>query len=166
LRDLGISDKGFLEAMPSFEGAAKRLQCRRSEDGHLIYQDFAHAPSKVKATVHAMKEQFPSRRLTACVELHTFSSLNQQFLPQYAGALNAADNAVVYYSDHTLKMKGMPPITEDAIRKAFDRKDIIVITLRDDLIKTLESQDWINHNLLLMSSGTFDGLDISALKTI
>jgi UDP-N-acetylmuramate: L-alanyl-gamma-D-glutamyl-meso-diaminopimelate ligase len=166
LRDLGVTNKDFLEAISSFEGAAKRLQCRRTKDGHLIYQDFAHAPSKVRATVKAMKEQYPERSLTACVELHTFSSLNQQFLPQYAGVLAPADHALVFYSEHTLKMKGMPPLNENIIRKAFEREDLIVLTHRDDLIRYLEAQSWASHNLLLMSSGTFDGLDIAALKTL
>ena len=166
LSDLGVSDSEFLEAISSFEGAAKRLQCRRSKERHLIYQDFAHAPSKVKATVQAMKDQFPSRKLTACVELHTFSSLNQQFLPQYAESMAAADKALVFYSEHTLKMKGMPPLTDDDIRKAFNRQDIIILKERSELTNYLEGQNWSSHNLLLMSSGTFDGLDISALKTL
>lgn len=165
LHELGISDEQFMESIASFEGAAKRLQLRRVSNSHLIYQDFAHAPSKVRATVEAMKNQYPGRKLTACVELHTFSSLNGDFLPQYNGTLEAADQAVVFYSEHTLKMKGMPPLSESAIVEAFKKANLKVITSRQDLKVFLENQEWSNHNLLLMSSGTFEGLNLEQLKT-
>ncbi len=165
LRDLGISDHQFMEAMATFEGAARRLQLRRSTLNHSIYQDFAHAPSKVRATVKALKEQFNERKLTACFELHTYSSLNPAFLPQYYGSLDACDHAIVFYSNHTLMMKGMPSPEVDSIRQAFGRQDLEVITSRQDLTDYLESKSWDSHNLLLMSSGTFEGLNIEALIT-
>lgn len=167
LKELGISDRQFAEAIPSFEGAAKRLQLRRSKDHHAIYQDFAHAPSKVKATVNAVKEQFPDRKLTACVELHTFSSLNRAFLPQYSGTMTSADQAIVFFSPHTLEMKGMPSLNANEVRRAFGREDIQVFTDRAALKHFLENEvDWQDHNLLLMSSGTFEGLDIDQLRTL
>lgn len=167
LRELNISEDQFIEAIRTFEGAAKRLQLIRYEKSHLIYQDFAHAPSKVKATVKAMKDQYPDRKLTACVELHTYSSLSRDFLPQYQGAMGAADQAIVFFSEHTLEMKGMPLLDKKTIRDAFAREDLLVFTKREELKKFLEHvESWENHNLLLMTSGTFEGLDIRELKTL
>ncbi|MCB0687589.1 MAG: hypothetical protein KDC53_13735 [Saprospiraceae bacterium] len=167
VKELGISDSQFMEAIGTFEGAAKRLQLRRETKDHLIYQDFAHAPSKVKATVAAMKSLYPDRKLMACVELHTFSSLNKEFLPQYKDSLAPADQAVVFYSEHTLSMKGMPPLSPEIIRQAFGREDLIVLTDRASLKSFIENQKtWTDRNLLLMSSGTFDALVIDDLKTV
>ncbi len=166
LRDLGVTADQFLEAIATFEGAAKRLQLLKSVDGHAIFQDFAHAPSKVRATVSAVKQQFPGRKLTACIELHTYSSLNQKFLPQYCHSLDDADHAIVFYSEHTIQMKGMSRLDPDMIRQAFGRADIEIITSGEDLKTHLESMTWGLHNLLLMSSGTFDGMDIRSLSTL
>jgi UDP-N-acetylmuramate: L-alanyl-gamma-D-glutamyl-meso-diaminopimelate ligase len=166
LRDLGVSGDQFLEAIATFEGAAKRLQLLKSVDGHAMFQDFAHAPSKVRATVAAVKQQFPGRKLTACIELHTYSSLNQAFLPQYRHSLDDADHAIVFYSEHTIQMKGMPRLDPDTIRQAFGREDIEVISSGGDLKRHLEGMSWHLHNLLLMSSGTFGGMDIGSLSTL
>jgi UDP-N-acetylmuramate: L-alanyl-gamma-D-glutamyl-meso-diaminopimelate ligase len=160
---LGITDEAFYTAIQSFKGASKRLELLGSNEHINIYRDFAHAPSKVEATTVAVKAQFPKRKLIACAELHTFSSLNKIFLKQYRRKMNAADIAVVYYNPLTLEHKRLEPITEADIREAFKRDDLQVFTDSRELAVFLEKQTWKNTNLLLMSSGTFGELDIKAL---
>lgn len=160
---LGITDEQFYAAIPSFKGAAKRLELLGSNDTVSIYRDFAHAPSKVEATTAAVKEQFPDRELIACAELHTFSSLNKVFLKQYRRKLNTADVAVVYYNPLTLEHKRMEPISEEDIRTAFKREDLNIFTSAEDLEAFLKQQNWKNANLLLMSSGTFGELNTEKL---
>ncbi|MBN2683196.1 MAG: peptidoglycan synthetase [Bacteroidales bacterium] len=158
-RQLGICDKDFYRAISSFPGAAKRLQLLNSNDSTSIFLDFAHSPSKLMATTKAVKEQFPHRELIACMELHTFSSLNSNFLEQYAGSMDAADRALVYYNPETLKHKRLPEITKNQVAGAFNNANIEVFDKSDDLISILKSISWENKNLLLMSSGNFSGLD-------
>ncbi len=160
LRELGITENQFIESIKSFSGASKRLQLIHDMDDHCTYLDFAHAPSKVRATVSAVKDLYPERKLTACVELHTYSSLNKDFLPLYSDSLDVADNAIVYLDAHTLEMKKMDPIETYDIRSAFNREDLHVFNRSVDLKKFLQNQNWSDHNLLLMSSGKFGGLDL------
>jgi UDP-N-acetylmuramate: L-alanyl-gamma-D-glutamyl-meso-diaminopimelate ligase len=164
LQDLGVTDREFYNAISKFKGAAKRLQLKKATKDHLIYQDFAHAPSKVKATIEAVKAQYPERKLTACIELHTFSSLSKAFLPQYSGATQAADCAVIFFSDHTLRMKNLPSLSADDIEAGFARSDLVICHSKEALLTYLKEQDWSDHNLLLMSSGTFEGLDIESIE--
>ncbi|MEM1326885.1 MAG: Mur ligase family protein [Bacteroidota bacterium] len=161
-RELGISEAAFMEAVPSFKGAAKRLQLLREEDNFVAYLDFAHAPSKVAATMLAFKNQYPERKLVACLELHTFSSLNKAFLPQYAESLNPADEAYVFYSPHTLEIKKLPPLSKEEIATHFDHPNLQVFTDSAALQSQLKKYHWKNQNLLMMSSGTFGGLDYQA----
>nr|MBS0036923.1 hypothetical protein [Saprospiraceae bacterium] len=163
-RELGLSELQFLEAMKSFEGAKKRLQLIEKFNGRYFYQDFAHAPSKVKATVESFRQRFTSEHICAVVELHTYSSLNQEFLPQYKGALDEADVAIVFFSPHTLKMKRMPPLNKDIIRKQFDREDIIAVNNAEELREILIEVNRSDTNYLMMSSGTFGGLDLSKMS--
>lgn len=163
LEKLAITDDMFYEAIQSFSGAAKRLEKLGESKNTVIYRDFAHAPSKVGATTAAGKELFPERRLIACYELHTFSSLNKDFLPHYAETLNSADVAVVFYSPHTLEMKNMPAISEKEIKEAFQRDDLVIFTSSEELTDYLKEQNWYQSNLLLMSSGTFGGTDLKKL---
>ena len=165
-QELQVSDEAFAEAIPHFTGASKRLQKLVSREGTTWFQDFAHAPSKVKATTSAVKNLHPDRRLTAVVELHTYSSLNKEFLPQYYQSLDAADLAIVFFSPHTLEMKKMPPLQPEDIRFAFDRQDLIVMHDPQILEEWLMTQDWSNHNLLLMSSGTFNGMNLNGLRSV
>ncbi|TAK36464.1 MAG: peptidoglycan synthetase [Saprospiraceae bacterium] len=158
-RELGISETDFWRAASTFKGAAKRLQLIAGKPGFNAWQDFAHAPSKVKATVDAVSQLYPERELVACVELHTFSSLNKDFLPQYKGTLAAAGLATVFYSPHTLAMKNMPPIEPEEIRQKFGHPNLLVFTERSTLEDFLSGQHWNGRNLLLMSSGTFGGMD-------
>lgn len=156
---VGVSDRAFYDAIQDFTGASKRLELIGEGGTTSVYKDFAHSPSKLKATTAAVKEQFDTRQLVACMELHTFSSLNQQFLSEYAGSMDMADVAVVYFNPKTLEHKKLPPLLESEVKKAFGRDDVLVITDSSKLESWLKAQDWKQKNLLLMSSGTFDGMD-------
>ncbi|MGL4596897.1 MAG: glutamate ligase domain-containing protein, partial [Bacteroidia bacterium] len=127
------------------------------------FKDFAHSPSKLKATTAAVKKQFPERRLVACMELHTFSSLNENFLAEYAGAMNTADEACVYFNPQTIAHKKLKPITEEQVRKAFAREDLVIFTDSAAWVNYIKNKSWNNSVLLLMTSGNFDGVDFSVL---
>jgi len=160
---LGVADEVFYRALPGFRGASRRLNLVRQARNGSVYSDFAHAPSKVAATVAAVKEAFPDRRLFACLELHTFSSLNRAFLLQYRGSLDNAEHAIVYFDPHTIQLKRLPPLAAADVAEAFRHRDLTVVTTRDELERILTHRNWKATNLLLMSSGTFSGLDINAL---
>jgi UDP-N-acetylmuramate: L-alanyl-gamma-D-glutamyl-meso-diaminopimelate ligase len=162
-KELGLDAATFLTGMAGFTGAAKRLELLASSPGVNVYRDFAHAPSKVMATIRAVKAQFPGRRLIAVLELHTYSSLNEQFLTEYQGSLADADAAVVFYSPHALELKRLPPLPEEKILSGFGKKGLAVIHKKEDLAEWLMKQSYKNANLLLMSSGNYDGLDLQAL---
>ncbi|MDQ0109344.1 UDP-N-acetylmuramate: L-alanyl-gamma-D-glutamyl-meso-diaminopimelate ligase [Chitinophaga terrae (ex Kim and Jung 2007)] len=163
---LGISDADFLSAISSFKGAAKRLELVAANDHCAIYRDFAHAPSKVKATMEATQQQFPGRKLIAVLELHTYSSLNADFLDQYYGALDPATIAAVYYSKHALEIKRMPDLSPELIAQRFGRNDLHIFNSREKLENFLQGQSYQDTNLLLMSSGTYDGLDFPKLAAL
>ncbi|MEA5459637.1 Mur ligase family protein [Arcicella sp. LKC2W] len=163
LSQIGIEDEEFYAAIPSFKGAAKRLELVGQNEETVIYKDFAHAPSKVEATTKAVKAQFPNRQLVACLELHTFSSLNKDFLGEYANKLNSADVPVVYFSPKTLEHKKLPAITPEDIKVHFNNPNLHVFTDNESLKTFLLSQRWRGSNLLMMSSGTFNGLDFGSL---
>lgn len=166
--ELGISEKACFEAIQSFTGAARRLEKVKEEPGLLIYRDFAHAPSKLKATLNAVREAYPSHYLIACFELHTFSSLNEQFLNEYAGSMDGADEAIVYFSHHALQLKGLPVLATNTVKKYFEREDLIVSDnkegLQEMVQKSIKREDKPVF-LLLMSSGTFDGIDWNSLSS-
>jgi len=162
-RQLGVSDEEFLMAIESFSGASKRLQIMAESPECNVYKDFAHSPSKLKATTLAVKELFPDRALVACLELHTFSSLNRDFLPLYKGCMDAADIPVVYFSHHALALKRLPELTSQDIQAAFSLDRLIVFNDSLKMKDFLRSLDLKNKNLLLMSSGNFDGLDLDDL---
>ena len=162
-RELGITDDQFYEAIRSFKGAAKRLELVDRNDSTAVYKDFAHSPSKLMATTRAVKEQFPMRKLVACMELHTFSSLTKEFLMQYKGAMDEADVAIVYFSPHAIELKRLPAITEAMVLEAFGNDNIRVYNDSDTLYKDLLSMEWHNANLLMMSSGNFHGIDFALL---
>ena len=159
-RQLGVDDQDFYKAISSFKGASNRLESIGKNEHTMIFRDFAHSPSKLKATTSAVKEQYPDRKLVACMELHTYSSLSQAFLEQYAGAMNAADLPIVFFNPHALAIKKLPPITPEQVKIAFGRPDILVFTDSDQLFDLLQSMDWKNKNLLMMSSGDFGGKDV------
>lgn len=155
---IGVKNEDFLREIGSFTGASKRLELVKKNDSVEIYKDFAHSPSKLKATISALKEQFPKRRLIATMELHTFSSLNAEFLLQYKGSMDMADDAIVYFNPHTIAHKGLAEITKDQVFEAFGRRDIKVFTSSQDVVAEIKSHKWENTNLLMMSSGNFDGI--------
>lgn len=159
-KQLEIADQAFMDAIASFSGAAKRLELIYNNGGTRVYRDFAHAPSKVKASTHALKMQFPSKNMVAVLELHTFSSLNMDFMKQYQGALNEADIAVVFYSKHALELKRMPFLNPETVQRGFEKKGLVVTTHREDLEKILKTIKSDNTNFLFMSSGNYDGMDI------
>jgi UDP-N-acetylmuramate: L-alanyl-gamma-D-glutamyl-meso-diaminopimelate ligase len=157
--ELGISEHDFASAISSFKGASKRLQLIDENEHTSVYLDFAHAPSKLKATVAAVKSHFGKRKLIACMELHTFSSLSEEFLEHYSGAMDMADHAYVYFSPHTLALKKLPEISIEQVKQAFGREDLKVFNDSALMMQDLLQQEWADTNLLLMSSGNFDGWD-------
>lgn len=160
---LGIGDTAFHEAISTFTGAAKRLERLSDAPGRAVFKDFAHSPSKLKATLEAVREQFPDRRLVACMELHTYSSLSEGFLDQYAGTMDIADQAIVFYDPHAVQLKRLPPIPPERIRTAFARPDLEVITDPVAVMGAVRSGLDGPAVLLMMSSGNFGGLDLHAL---
>lgn len=162
---LGIEGFAFDEAIASFSGAAKRLELLSSVNQTNVYKDFAHSPSKLKATIQAVKAQFTDRKLVAMMELHTFSSLNKDFLDEYKNSMQAADIAIVYIDDQTFVQKRMEPLTADQIRTAFDDERILFYSSSTELEAYLKSLDFAQTNLLLMSSGNYAGLDLSKLAS-
>ena len=160
---LGIDKKSFINDMKSFKGASNRLELIHNEKDFSIYKDFAHSPSKLKATTLALKKQFPNRQLVACMELHTFSSLNKSFLIEYKNSMDTADIAIIYYNNETIKQKKLIEISEIEIQNAFQREDIIVFTNSNKLKSYLKSTITENQNLLLMSSGNFNNLDLQKI---
>lgn len=163
---MGVDAEDFYEAIASFKGASKRLEKIVETPTAVAYKDFAHSPSKVKATTEALKSQYPDRKLIACLELHTYSSLNPEFLTEYQGTLDAADTAVVFYSPHAVMIKGLEAIKNEQITKAFQREDLMVFTNPADFKTFLYTEDLKNASLLLMSSGNYGGLDLNKLKEL
>lgn len=160
---LGISESDFKEAVADFSGASNRLEKLGESDTSVVYKDFAHAPSKLKATTAALKAQYPKRRLVACMELHTFSSLNKNFLPQYRGAMAEADRALVYFSPKVVAHKKLEALAPEDISRAFATDNVEVFVDSSKMLAALLEEDWTNANLLLMSSGNFDGINFKEL---
>ncbi|MCC7331212.1 MAG: peptidoglycan synthetase [Flavobacteriales bacterium] len=158
---LKIDDTQFYEAIQSFKGAAKRLELIAKSTNTAIYKDFAHSPSKLKATTEAVKKQYPKRKLIACMELHTFSSLNKNFLSEYKNSMENADEAFVYYNPHTIEHKKLSPITSDEVKNAFGTQNVKVYNNSNDLFDHLKSKNYNETVLLLMSSGNFDGINLN-----
>jgi len=163
---MGVVEEDFYEAIATFKGASKRLEKIAESTSNVAYKDFAHSPSKVSATTNAVKEQYPDRTLVACLELHTYSSLNAEFLSEYQGALDAADVAVVFYSPHAVEIKKLKKVTEAQIANAFQRDDLIIYTDPAQFKEFLFGQELENTALLLMSSGNYGGLDFEEVKGI
>jgi len=160
---VGVDDEHFYKAIASFKGASKRLELVADNGNCSVFKDFAHSPSKLKATVSAVREQFPDRKLVACMELHTFSSLSEKFLEQYAGAMDAADVAIVYFSPEALKLKKLPPITAEMIHKSFGRGDLQVFDDSSKMVELLMNVPSQQTIFLMMSSGDFNGIDVKQL---
>ncbi|WP_113635647.1 UDP-N-acetylmuramate--L-alanine ligase [Nubsella zeaxanthinifaciens] len=160
---LGINEDVFNAAISSFAGAAKRLELISAKDQTNVYKDFAHSPSKLKATIKAVKSQFTDRKLVAFMELHTFSSLNKDFLKEYKGCMNDADIAIVYIDAKTFEQKKMQPLTEQDIKQAFEDDRLLYFDNQQELLAYLTGLNYQQTNLLMMSSGTYAGLDLHQL---
>ena len=163
-KQLNLTNEQFYKAIQSFKGASKRLELVNKTNHSVMYKDFAHSPSKLKATTEAVKKQFPNRELVACMELHTFSSLNKSFLDQYKGAMDHADIAYVYFNPETIKHKKLDEITSEQVQQSFGSAKVQVITSSAQLIQLLQQIEWNGVNLLMMSSGNFDGIDFKELS--
>jgi UDP-N-acetylmuramate: L-alanyl-gamma-D-glutamyl-meso-diaminopimelate ligase len=159
---MNIANDSFLSAMSNFTGAGKRLQKVVEGSDFTMFKDFAHSPSKLKATTKAVKEQYADRKVVACMELHTFSSLKKEFLPQYENAMAAADQALVYFSPKVVAHKKLEPITVEQVKLAFGG-NVHVVNETSEVLDFIRSQDWNNAVLLMMSSGNFDGIDYDKL---
>ena len=157
-----ISNHDFLHAIRTFKGAGKRLQKVVEHDSFTMFKDFAHSPSKLKATTSAVKEQYPARNVVACMELHTFSSLRKEFLPLYDGAMDAADEALVYFSPAVVAHKKLEPLTVEQVQTAFGGK-VKVVNNTQEVLDFIRAKNWNNSVLLMMSSGNFDGIDYEKL---
>ena len=161
---MGIDEEDFYEAIASFKGASKRLEKIAENSQTVVFKDFAHSPSKVKATTEAVKKQYAQREVIACLELHTYSSLNAEFLSEYQGALDQADKAVVFYSPHAVKIKQLDEVTTAQIGAAFGREDLIIFTNPTEFKGFLFNQNLEQKALVLMSSGNYGGLDFEEVK--
>lgn len=161
---IGINDHDFYKAISSFEGTSNRLQLIAKNERFVLYKDFAHAPSKVKATINAVKEQYSDYEIIACLELHTFSSLNKAFLDQYNASFSLADKGCVYYNPHTVEMKKLESINTNDIKKAFGKEDLEVFTNSEKMIELLKNNDSPKKVFLMMSSGNFNGIDFIELS--
>lgn len=157
---LGINKRRFFKAIADFSGASKRLQKLADSKGRLVFLDFAHAPSKVKATTTSVKEWYGDKKMLAVLELHTFSSLNAEFIPQYLDSLFSADRAIVFYNKHTLEMKQMPDLDHNFIKESFGAKDLEILTDKNVLYDRLSGDEFVDYNILLMTSGNFDKMSL------
>ncbi|MDX1351129.1 MAG: Mur ligase family protein [Putridiphycobacter sp.] len=165
LNQIGVSNEAFFKAIQSFKGAAKRLETIAENKHSIVFKDFAHSPSKLKATTKAVKNQYKNRQLIACMELHTFSSLKKDFLPQYKNAMAAADKAYVYYSPEVVKHKKLEAITDQDVLSGFESDNVEVFTDSKALFTLLKNEVKDGTNLLLMSSGNFNGVDLNAFAS-
>ena len=162
---IGVSPDDFYREIASFTGASNRLEKICETETSVAYKDFAHSPSKLKATINAVRERYPEKKLVACMELHTFSSLMADFLPQYKGCMAEADVAYVYFNPKVIEHKRLTPITAEEVRNAFGTENVEVFTESEALQERLKSLSYENTALLMMSSGTFDGVNINEFAT-
>jgi len=160
---LGLKDADFLTSMSTFRGAARRQELLAKNGNRMVYLDFAHAPSKVIATVQAFREQYQGKKLIACLELHTFSSLSAEFLPQYKGSMDQADTAIVFYDPEVVKHKKLPAFPPELVKQSFGREDLIVLQKSGDVEQILLNSTAENSIFLIMTSGNFSGLDLRKL---
>ena len=162
---IGVKSSEFYSSIADFKGASKRMELVVKNDHFSFFKDFAHSPSKLKATTSALKHQYPNRNLVACMELHTFSSLNLEFLKLYHLCMSSADEAYVYFNEETIKHKRLQHIEKQDVYDAFGSTNLKVFNSSIELEKELMSKNWLNANLLMMSSGNFDGLDFDELAS-
>jgi len=162
---IGVKPDDFYREISTFTGASNRLEKICETENSVAYKDFAHSPSKLKATINAVRERYPEKKLIACMELHTFSSLMADFLPQYKGCMAEADIAYVYFNPKVIEHKRLTPITKEEVRDAFGTKNVTVFTESLALQLQLQRLEYSDTALLMMSSGTFDGIDVKEFAT-
>lgn len=162
-REIGVNDEDFYRAISSFKGAARRLELLKRTHSSVAYKDFAHSPSKLKATTSSLKEQYPDRELVACMELHTFSSLNKEFLSEYRGSMDKADRALVYFDPEVVSHKRLQELDPQEVEGAFGKGSVEVFTDVTLMLEELRKVSWMNKNLLIMTSGNLKGTNIDAL---
>jgi len=160
---IGVTNDQFYQAIGSFRGAARRLEVLSANDQCTVFYDFAHSPSKLKATTAAVKKQFPQRKLIAVMELHTYSSLKKEFLPQYEGTMDQADEAFVFFNPLTIEHKRLTPVPKEEVAQAFGKRGLQVFTDPVRLFDLLLQKNWLDRNLLVMTSGNFSGMDLKEL---
>ncbi|WP_300025993.1 Mur ligase family protein [uncultured Maribacter sp.] len=165
-QNMGVDEDDFYEAIATFKGASKRLEKIAEGNTSIAYKDFAHSPSKVAATTKAVKEQYPNRKLIACLELHTYSSFNPEFLKEYKGALDAADEAVIFFLPESVAIKKLEAVTPTQISEAFQRDDLKIFTDAVSFHEFVKNKKYSNSTLLLMSSGNYGGLNLEELRNI
>ena len=165
-QNMGVDENDFYEAIATFKGASKRLEKIAQGRSSVAYKDFAHSPSKVSATTNAVKEQYPNRRLVACLELHTYSSFNPEFLKEYKGALDDADEAIIFYLPESVAIKKLAAVTPEQISQAFERNDLKIFIDASAFRDFVFEQDFSDSVLLLMSSGNYGGLDLGKVKEV
>ena len=163
-QNMGVDEDDFYEAIATFKGASKRLEKIAEGKTSVAYKDFAHSPSKVAATTKAVKEQYPNRKLVACLELHTYSSFNPEFLKEYKGTLDAADEAVIFFLPESVAIKKLEAVTPHQIAEAFQRKDLKIFTDAVSFHSYVNGADYENTTLVLMSSGNYGGLDLKGIQ--
>ena len=161
--ELGITNRQFYNKISTFKGASNRLELIKKTNKTSIYKDFAHSPSKLKATCQAMKKQFPNKDIVACLELHTFSSLNQRFLKEYENSMNDPYIAIVYFNPDAIKHKKLDYIDKEEVYRSFNRQDLLIFTDSVKLEKYLKSLNHSNKNILMMSSGNFNGINLNMI---
>ena len=166
---IGVKPEDFYREISTFTGASNRLEKICETETSVAYKDFAHSPSKLKATINAVRERYPDKKLVAAMELHTFSSLMADFLPQYKGCMAEADIAYVYFNPKVIEHKRLTPITAEDVRNAFGTENVEVFTSSEELQEAISHQlSAISHQgvaLLMMSSGTFDGINVKEFAT-
>jgi len=161
----GISEDVFYDAIRSFEGTSKRLQKLMENETGVVYFDFAHSPSKVKATVDATASRYPGRKIVACLELHTYSSLNRSFLSNYRGTLDSASISYIYFNPRQFELKKLEPFTKESVSEAFGGKNLKVFDDSAEMFSDMKSRRIQAPVFLFMSSGDYDGTDIKALAS-
>lgn len=161
-KELGIGAQIFVKAIATFKGASKRLELLSKNDSTVVYRDFAHAPSKVAATMEAARAQFPGKKLIAVFELHTYSSLNEAFMKEYSGVMDRADEATVFYSSHALEIKRLSELSKEAVMAGFNTPGLSVLNKKEELEAWLADRNFENSLVLFMSSGNYEGIDIEA----
>jgi UDP-N-acetylmuramate: L-alanyl-gamma-D-glutamyl-meso-diaminopimelate ligase len=160
----GLSEDDFYDSIQSFAGTSKRLQLLNENDKGVVYLDFAHSPSKVKATVEAVSARYPGREIVACLELHSYSSLSPGFLPLYLGTLEKASTRIVYYNPHALQLKKLPPLSIEVVKNAFGDKNMMVFDNSEGMFSLIRQQKFNNPVYLFMSSGDYDGCDLKKIS--